>query len=169
MSTNEPTQTPCGKRRRPKRQSGLQRNFERRLMRCAPRPCTPVNCCWRRARACKIHSSQRWWRQDQARPDLHPYSKQILNTGVGVLQICSTPTQVFGRVWNKAGFLAGGPARRAQDLCLVVCNAYCTEPPPHATHTNQCACMPTMLPMSSAAGSACCSACVCIVKREKSL
>jgi hypothetical protein len=49
MSTNEPTKTPCGKRRRPKMQPGMQRNFERHLMRCAPRPCTPVNCCWRRA------------------------------------------------------------------------------------------------------------------------
>ena len=39
-------------------------------------------------------------------------------------------TQVFGWIWNKAGFLDGGP----------------TEHSPHTTHTTQCACMSINVP-----------------------
>ena len=53
-----------------------------------------------------------------------------------MLQICSTPTQVFGRVWNKAGFLAGEP----------------TEHPPHTTHTTQLGCMSINVPTQTARG-----------------
>ena len=82
----------------------------------------------------------------------HDLIQKGLKTYVLTFTFIEVSTQVFGWIWNKAGFLAGEPARLAQDLCLVVCSGHSTELPPHTTHTNQCPCMPTSAPTHTARG-----------------
>ena len=63
----------------------------------------------------------------------HDLIQKGLKTYVLTFTFIEVSTQVFGWIWNKAGFLDGGP----------------TEHSPHTTHTTQCACMSINVPMQT--------------------